>query len=167
MKTENWLMNNWTDQSIIAFPLHLINPAKADELHKTVTNISDLSKNPGKYNIIEMDPSEVELIKTSEYITIRKKWYPEDTYFWKHDTSDMFRSEKLANEIATRTNEKFTINNFSLQSIEFALGKKAQNLNEIAAYKWSTKDFFKKINPNYSLYVFLDEYINNKLNWVQ
>jgi hypothetical protein len=166
LQTENWLMDNWTDQSMIAFPLHLINPAKTDEIHKTVTNISDLSKNPGKYNITEMDPSEVPLVESGGHIATRKKWYPEDTYFWKHDTSDMFKAEKLADDITKRTNGKFAINNFSLPAIEFAQHKKAKNLNDIAAYKWSTKDFFREINPNYSLNVFLDEYIENKINWV-
>ena len=98
MQTKEWLKENWSDQSFLPFYLSI-------DQRKGLTNLSDISQNPEKYGISEMDQElflelykQKQLQKDTGYAF--SHLFPlEDSYLWTHDEMNIIDSIEISSDL--------------------------------------------------------------------
>ena len=151
VETDLWLQENWKDQGLMVFSLQIYNSSKFS--NNELTNVSDFSKNPEKYNIREIKNAKDTNDEEYKY----RNFFKEGTeLLWEHDSMNIFDAKRITKEMTLKSLVQYPLNNFTLGIPEFAERKKVNSLRELSNMKLT--DISKKPNS------FLDDYINKKLN---
>ncbi len=100
LDTKQWILDNWLDQGLVAFPLTIENIEKNSNDY---TNISDFGKNLFKYGLREIKDKAL-LSQGKQLIeNQRTEWkvgnFNKYQYMWEHDTMNIIDANKISNDM--------------------------------------------------------------------
>lgn len=157
-QTENWIKNNWRDQSLVVFPLDI--DKIADKENNAYTNISKMSLEKEKYGITEMSTEDIELQLDYKY-NWRIGNYTEKNLLWKHDTMNIFQARELAFNFQNYYIFEFPMDCWQLHAPSLKVGRKlsleeTKTISKVDAV--IDRESFKNN--------FLRQYIDKKLSYI-
>jgi hypothetical protein len=155
--TQQWLLDNWSDQSIQAYPFELEDADNATDN----TNLSKMSKDMQKYGLRRMSKDQELLGYEKFFYNWRQVGYtPEpNVVAWEHDTMNVFEAHDISLPLQNLSITTFKDGNFNLHRNDYSHQQKfpmeySRNL--------STSDII--IDKNITT-AFVKQYVNCKLNW--
>ena len=157
-QTEQWLLNNWIDQSIIVFPLD-VEDVFDEEQNKGSTNTSELSRNLVKYGIRRMDHDLVKLETKNGYYNWRQGGYAPSTVMWEHDSMNILEAQEISYHLQQKSNHVFKLDCWSLDNHHY---NEKQKLPVDTRADWLKIDCSLTANASRS---YVDHYIEHKLNY--
>jgi len=157
-QTEQWLLKNWIDQSLVVFPLD-VEDIFDTEKNKTVTNSSELSRNLLKYGIRRMDHDPVKLdAKTGTY-NWRQGGFTPATVMWEHDTMNIIEAQDISYHLQQKAHHDFKLDSWTLD---------LHGYNEQQVMPVHARADWLKINCKFNHDVtreYINNYIEAKLNY--
>lgn len=164
-ETEEWLLNNWTDQSLISFPLDV--GSTTNDYHTGQTNISEFTRNLIKYGIRPMNidklarPENWNNMPKPYAKNVMTKVNDDELMIWEHDTMNLPQAIEISKRIVDLSYDQFKLANWSLGMISFERHQHILDIPDAADY-----GYYNAQKPDENrLQSFLKEYIINKLNW--
>jgi hypothetical protein len=157
-QTEQWLLNNWIDQSIIVFPLD-VEDIFDEEKNKGLTNTSELSRNLLKYGIRRMDHDPVKLESKTGHFNWRQGGYAPGAVMWEHDSMNIMEAQDISYHLQQKSNHDFKLDCWALDNHSH---NEKQKLPVEARADWLKIDC--QLDKN-AVRIFVDNYIENKLNY--
>jgi hypothetical protein len=161
-ESKEWLLNNWTDQSFLSYPLDV---GSIDDKHKMgSTNISDFTKNLLKYGLRKMtgpvpprDPNWPHRTYAPNVIT---NVVDDELFVWEHDSMNLPQARQISNSLMDMSHDKFKLENWTLNMISFDQQKHLLDCDNLTTIG---REAGRPAEDR--LQSFLKEYIINKLNW--
>jgi hypothetical protein len=158
-QTEQWLLANWLDQSLIVFPLD-VEDVFDEEKNRGLTNTSDFSRNLLKYGMRKMDRDPVKLEAKTGYYNWRQGGYAPATVMWEHDTMNIMEAQDISYHLQQKAIHDFKLDCWQLDMHSY---------NEQQVLSVSDRADWPKINCNINFDVageYVKGYIESKLNTV-
>jgi hypothetical protein len=161
-ETRAWLLENWTDQAMISFPLDV---GSIDDEHKMgSTNISDFTRNLLKYGLRKMtgpvparNPDWPHRTYAPNVIT---KVADDELFVWEHDSMNLPQARQISDSLIDMSHDTFKLENWSLGMISFDQQKHLLDCDNLTTIgREAGRPAEDKLQS------FLKEYIINKLNW--
>lgn len=156
-QSQEWLVKNWLDQSVVAFPLDIdrVNTKESN----IYTNVSNLSLEKEKYGIREMSADDI-TYKEAYKFNWRTGNYSEKTLIWEHDTMNFYQARDLCFNFQDYLVHNFTMDNWQLHAPSINAGEKiplseTAHMTKVSAL--INRQFFEANN--------LKKYIEKKLSW--
>ena len=151
--TVSWLKDNWTDQSIIVFPLDI--PTAND----ASSNESKFTANLEKYGL-RTTGSSLNTERNNDFW--KEGHYGNDVVLWEHDDMNIYEARNLVLDFSYDIITEFKADNWQLNNMEFARMEKIADLKPLLNQsKFETHVHYESDVVK----SFIKNYINKKLGY--